>query len=126
MSVLGGDANLFDLHDLFQIIGLFRLFSYLGDIFVSSPFLDLNGFHGWLHMFHVGSTTTDPVQFLGPRDQNKVLVDNVDDDALASGFSAVEFYADASDFYCWHSLTSRASPCADGIRHLRFRCNAWS
>ena len=104
---LGCYADLFDRDYLFQVVRLFRLFSYFGDILVRGSFLDFYGLLCRFDVFDVGSTAPDPVQFLRSGDKNEVLVDDVDYDALASGFSAVEFDADASDFNGWHSLTSR-------------------
>jgi hypothetical protein len=60
-------------------------------------------------MFDVSSAATNAVHFLGSSDKNEILVDDVDYDAFASGFSTVELDAHASDFDGWHGITSRAS-----------------
>lgn len=67
-------------------------------------------------MFDIRSTAPNPVDFLWTGNENKVLVDDINYNALASRFSAVKFHANASDFYGWQRITSElSSPVAGKI-----------
>src|SRR5437867_7083015 len=89
-------------HDFFEKRRLLRLLGNLPHVLVRRALLDLQALSSRLEMFHVRSPALDAAELLGPSDQNKVLVNNIHDDALSSRFASAELDASSSDLYAGH------------------------
>src|SRR5881397_1166303 len=91
-----------------------RLLGSLRHVLVRRALFDLQALASRLEMFHVCSPALDTAELLGPSDQNKVLVNNIHDDALSSRFTSAELDAYSSDLYAGHSyflpLRTRDAP----------------
>src|SRR5712692_3241977 len=77
-------------YDLLEKRRFLRLLGNLGHVLVRRALLDLQALASGLEMFHVSSPALDAAELLGPSDQNKVLVNNIHDDALSSSFTSAE------------------------------------
>src|SRR5437867_8774159 len=100
-----------------------RFLSLLGNlrhILVRRALLDLQALASRLEVFHVRSPALDAAELLGPRDQNKILVNNIHDDALSSGLTSTKLDAYPSNLYAGHSyflpLRTRDAPPERNLR----------
>src|SRR5712692_5483649 len=91
-------------YDFLEERRFLRLLGSLRHVLVRRALLDLQALASRLEMFHVRSPALDAAELLGPSDQNKVLVNNVHNDALSSRFTSAELDAYSSDLYAGQFL----------------------